>query len=48
MSEDKDKVEVGMGQKIVFTAIMAIVSVVYYIVIVNKSLMVVQNLKYPY
>jgi len=48
MSENKDEVKVGMGQKIVFGAILAVVTVLYYLVFLNKSLMVVQNLAYPY
>lgn len=48
MSESKDEVKVGMGQKIVFGAILSAVMVLYYLVFLNKALMVMQNLAYPY
>lgn len=48
MSENKDLVEVGMGQKIVFGVILTVAMVLYYLVFLNKSLMVLQNLAYPY
>lgn len=48
MSENKDAVEVGMGQKIIFGVIMTVTMGLYYLVFLNKSLMVVQNLAYPY
>jgi len=48
MSESKDEVKVGMGQKIVFGAIVSVVLSAFYFGLVNKSLMVLQNLAYPY
>ncbi len=48
MSENKEEQKVGIGQKIVFGAIMAAASFLYYVVFLNKSLMVLQNLAYPY
>ncbi|MEC4677406.1 MAG: hypothetical protein VST69_01450 [Nitrospirota bacterium] len=48
MSESKGEVKVGMGQKVVFGAIMSVVMVLYYLVFLNKALMVMQNLAYPY
>ncbi len=48
MSENKDEIKVGMGQKIVFGAIVSVVMVAFYLGLVNKSLMVLQNLAYPY
>ena len=47
MSEKKEETA-GLGQKIVFGTIMFVISMVYYLVIVNKALMVMQNLAYPY
>ncbi len=48
MSEKKDEVTVGMGQKIVFGAIVSVFMVAFYLGFVNKSLMMIQNLAYPY
>lgn len=48
MSENKEEPKVGAGQKIVFGLVMAVAAVLYYLVFLNKALMVVQNLAYPY
>ncbi len=48
MSDNKEEAKVGLGQKIVFGLAMFVASGLYYIVFLNKSLMVLQNLAYPY
>lgn len=48
MSENKDEVKVGVGQKIVYGTIWAVVMLAFYLGVVNKSLMMLQNLAYPY